>query len=88
MVLPFGVSASDFSVEAKNISRFAGEPSDFFAEISEGGLHFEFSFPLVPAVKFYEINVGCSPAKRLIFLASTLNSDAKTPICSTINSLD
>ena len=36
MVLPCGVLASEFSVEAKNISRFAGEHRDFFAEISQG----------------------------------------------------
>ena len=39
MVLPFGVSASEFSVEAKNISLFGGEHRDFFAEISKGGPH-------------------------------------------------
>ena len=39
MVLPCGVLASEFSVEAKNISRFAGEHCDFFAEISKGGPH-------------------------------------------------
>ena len=37
MVLPFGVLASEFSVEAKNISRFAGECREFFAKISKGG---------------------------------------------------
>ena len=37
MVLPFGVLASEFSVETKNISRFAGECRDFFDKISKGG---------------------------------------------------
>ena len=37
MVLPIGVLASEFSVEAKNISGFAGECRDFFAKISKGG---------------------------------------------------
>ena len=39
MVLLFGVLASEFSVEAKNISLFGGEHRDFFAEISKGGPH-------------------------------------------------
>ena len=39
MVLPFGVLASEFSVEAKNISRFAGECHELFAKISKGGPH-------------------------------------------------
>jgi len=39
MVLPFGVLASEFSVEAKNISHFAGECHKLFAEISKGGPH-------------------------------------------------
>ena len=37
MVLPIGVLASEFSVEAKNISRFAGKCHEFFAKISKGG---------------------------------------------------
>ena len=37
MVLPIGVLASEFRVEAKNISRFAGECREFFAKISKGG---------------------------------------------------
>ena len=37
MVLPCGVLASEFSVEAKNISLFGREHRDFFAEISKGG---------------------------------------------------
>ena len=37
MVLPIGVLASEFSVEAKNISCFAGECREFFAIISKGG---------------------------------------------------
>ena len=39
MVLPFDVLASEFNVEAKNISRFAGECRELFAEISKGGPH-------------------------------------------------
>ena len=54
MVLPFGVLASEFSVEAKNISRFAGECRELFAEISKGGPHREFSIPLVPPLKFWK----------------------------------
>ena len=37
IVVPCGLLASEFDVEAKNISRFAGEHRDFFAEISQGG---------------------------------------------------
>ena len=39
MVLPFGALASEFSVEAKNIRRFAGEYYQLFIEISKGGSH-------------------------------------------------
>ena len=37
--LPLGVLASEFSVEAKNISCFAGEFHELFAKISKGGPH-------------------------------------------------
>ena len=37
MVLPFGVLASEFSVEAKNISRFAVECCKFFFQNFKGG---------------------------------------------------
>ena len=39
MVLLFGSLASEFSVEAKNISCFAGECHKLFAEISKEGPH-------------------------------------------------
>ena len=39
MVLPFGVLASEYNVEAKNISCFAGECRELFAKISKGGPH-------------------------------------------------
>ena len=37
MVLPFGVLASEFSIEAKNINRFAGECREFFSKNFKGG---------------------------------------------------
>ena len=39
MVLPIVILASEFSVETKNISRFAGECRELFSEISKGGPH-------------------------------------------------
>ena len=36
-MLPIGVLASEFSVEAKSIGHFAGECREFFAKISKGG---------------------------------------------------
>ena len=39
MVPPIGVLASEFNVEAKNISCFAGECHELFAVVSKGGPH-------------------------------------------------
>ena len=37
MVTQFGLLASEFSVEAKNINCFAGECHEFFVKTSKGG---------------------------------------------------
>ena len=37
--IPFGVLASEFNVESKNLNRFAGERHDFFGQNSKGVPH-------------------------------------------------
>ena len=38
-VISFGVLASEFNVESKNMNRFAGERHDFFGQNSKGVPH-------------------------------------------------
>jgi len=77
-----------FSVEAKNIGRSAGEWWEFFAIISMGGLKGMKILTEVQPLDILAKSLWHSPVKQLIVLASTLNSEAKTPNGSTTNFTD
>ena len=56
-----------------------GNVMTFFGQNSKGVAHWKFSTVRVHSLVFWPKNSWCSPAKRLIFLVSAFNSEAKTP---------
>ena len=64
MVTQFGLLASEFSVEVKNINCFAGECHEFFVKTSKGGPNEMKILNNIPPFKF-RLNLMTLPSKMM-----------------------